>query len=138
MTFQALIEISTRGRGLREITTQIERVVRSAPVASGIVHVFARHTSCSLLITENADPAVLRDFETLARRWAPDGDPEYEHDAEGADDMAAHARSVLAGGAAVTIPLADGKLLLGTWQGVFLWEHRTRPQTRQVAVTVLG
>ena len=89
------------------------------------------------MITENADPAVRRDLETLAARWAPDADPAYRHDTEGDDDMAAHARSVLAG-SSVTVPVAGGELLLGTWQGIYLWEHRTGAQTRTVVVTVVG
>jgi secondary thiamine-phosphate synthase enzyme len=111
--------------------------VAASKVGCGIAHVFVRHTSCSVLITENADAAVRRDLELLARRWAPDGDPAYRHDTEGDDDMAAHARSLLAG-VSVSIPLAKGKLLLGTWQGVYLWEHRTQPHTRTVCVTVVG
>jgi secondary thiamine-phosphate synthase enzyme len=90
-----------------------------------------------VIITENADAAVRRDLETLAARWAPDADPAYRHDTEGDDDMAAHARSVLAG-SAVTVPVAGGELLLGTWQGIYLWEHRTQAQTRTVVVTVVG
>jgi secondary thiamine-phosphate synthase enzyme len=95
------------------------------------------HTSCSVLITENADRDVRRDLETLARRWAPDGDPAYRHDTEGDDDMAAHARSVLSG-VSVSVPVTDGRLLLGTWQGVYLWEHRAQPHIRSVCVTVVG
>lgn len=89
------------------------------------------------MITENADPAVLRDLDMLAKRWAPDGDPAYHHDTEGDDDMAAHGRSVLTG-TAVTVPIGAGKLLLGTWQGIYLWEHRTCSHSRQIVVTVLG
>jgi len=89
------------------------------------------------MITENADPAVRRDLETLAARWAPDGDPDYRHDTEGDDDMAAHARSLLAG-SSVAVPVGKGELLLGTWQGIYLWEHRTGAQLRRVVVTVLG
>src|SRR3954464_3564146 len=113
MTHQDTLEISTRGRGMTEITAQVERIVRAADIERGIAHVFAQHTSCSVIITENADPTVRRDLEMLAQRWAPDGDPEYRHDTEGDDDMAAHARSLLAG-VALTVPVANGKLLLGT------------------------
>ena len=98
---------------------------------------FVQHTSCSLLVTENADPDVRRDLETVLGRIAPDGDPAYRHDTEGPDDMAAHARTVLTG-ESVTLPVGAGRPLLGTWQGVFLWEHRTQPQRRSVVVTVLG
>jgi len=96
-----------------------------------------QHTSCSVMITENADPAVRRDLETLAARWAPDADPAYAHDTEGGDDMAAHARSLLAG-TSVSVPVGGGALLLGTWQGIYLWEHRSGAQTRRVVVTVVA
>ena len=130
-------EIHTRGRGTIDITPQVARVVRAARIQRGIANVFSQHTSCSLIITENADPDVRRDLETLARRWAPDGDAAYRHDAEGADDMAAHARSVLTC-CSLTVPVDAGALLLGTWQGIYLWEHRTEPHTRKIVVTVCG
>lgn len=101
------------------------------------MQVFVRHTSCSVIITENADPSVRDDLELLAARWAPDADPAYRHDTEGDDDMAAHARSVLAG-SSVSVPVDGRKMLLGTWQGIFLWEHRTVPQLRQIVVTVVA
>ena len=137
MTFQDSFEILTRGRGMTDVTAQIERLVRASGVRRGIANVFAQHTSCSLMITENADPSVRRDLETLAQRWAPDGDPGYRHDTEGDDDMAAHARNVLAG-CSLTVPIDEGALLLGTWQGVFLWEHRTQSHERKIIVTVIG
>ena len=96
-----------------------------------------RHTSCGLAITENADASVRRDLETLMQRWAPDGDPAYRHDLEGDDDMAAHARSVLSD-VSLTVPVGGGRLLLGTWQGIFLWEHRAQSHSRRVVVTVMG
>ncbi len=137
LSYQQTFEIRTRSRGTTEITDEVARAARAAGVATGIAHVFCQHTSCSVMITENADPAVRRDLETLASRWAPDADPAYRHDTEGDDDMAAHARSLLAG-SSVSVPVANGALLLGTWQGIYLWEHRTRPQVRRVVVTVLG
>lgn len=137
MTFQKTIEIRTGGRGTTNITAEVERVVRDAGVPAGLVHVFVKHTSCGVVITENADPDVRRDLDTLASRWAPDADPAYLHTLEGADDMAAHARSVLSG-SSVSVPLGHGGLLLGTWQGIYLWEHRTGPQRRAVVVTILG
>ncbi len=137
MTCQTTFEVRTHGRGMIDISAKVAGVVHSAGSARGIVHVFVQHTSCSVLITENADAAVQRDLEVLARRWAPDGDSAYRHDAEGEDDMAAHARSLLAG-VSVTVPFADGKLLLGTWQGIYLWEHRTHPHTRSVCVTIIA
>ena len=135
MTFQDTFEISTGGRGTSEITAEVARIVRAAKIERGMAHVFAQHTSCSVIITENADSTVRSDLEMLAQRWAPDGDAEYRHDTEGDDDMAAHARSLLAG-VSVTVPIADGKLLLGTWQGIYLWEHRTHAHYRRIVVTV--
>lgn len=137
MAHQQSFEIRSRGRGTTEITAEVARIVRAAGIATGIAQVYAQHTSCSVMITENADPAVRRDLETLAARWAPDGDPAYRHDTEGDDDMAAHARSLLAG-SAVSVPVGRGELLLGTWQGIYLWEHRAGAQLRRVIVTVLG
>jgi len=137
MATQHTLEIRTRGRGTTEITGDVKRLVAQSGIVTCVAHVFVQHTSCSLMITENADPAVLRDLETLARRWAPDGDPAYRHDTEGDDDMAAHGRSVLTG-TAVTVPVGDGKLLLGTWQGIYLWEHRTDGHLRRIVVTLVG
>ncbi len=137
MPHQSVLTISTTGRGTRDITSAIACAVAGSGVQCGIAHVFVQHTSCSLTITENADPDVRRDLETIVGRLAPDGDPGYRHDLEGPDDMAAHARSVLTD-TALTLPVGGGRLLLGTWQGVFLWEHRTAPQRRSVVVTVLG
>jgi secondary thiamine-phosphate synthase enzyme len=137
MAYQAILDLRTRGRGTQDITADVARIVAASGINTGIAHVFVQHTSCSLLITENADPAVRQDLETLARRWAPDGDSGYRHDDEGDDDMAAHARSVLSG-TSVTIPVGGGRLLLGTWQGIYLWEHRTSPHARRVVVTVTG
>lgn len=134
---QQTLKIRTRGRGTTEITADIARLVRASGVQTGIAHVFVQHTSCSVMITENADPAVRGDLETLAKRWAPDADTAYRHDTEGDDDMAAHARSVLAG-SSVTVPVGDGELLLGTWQGIYLWEHRTGSHPRRIVVTVIG
>jgi len=137
MTHQSILDFSTPGRGTRNITDAVAKVVAASGVQTGIVHVFVQHTSCSLTITENADPDVRRDLDTILGRLAPDGDPAYRHDLEGPDDMAAHARSVLTD-SALTIPVGAGRMLLGTWQGIFLWEHRTSPQQRRVVVTVLG
>jgi secondary thiamine-phosphate synthase enzyme len=137
LAHQSILEFATSGRGTREITDAVARVVAQAGVRCGLAHVFVRHTSCSLTITENADPDVRRDLDTIMARLAPDGDPAYRHDTEGPDDMAAHARSVLTD-SALTVPVGDGRLLLGTWQGIFLWEHRTAPQRRSVVVTILG
>jgi len=136
-THQTILRFSTRGRGTLDITEAVAGVVQQAGIEVGLIHVFVQHTSCSLLITENADPDVRRDLETVAARLAPDGDPAYRHDAEGPDDMAAHARSMLTN-TGLSVPVGGGRLLLGTWQGIYLWEHRTSPHRRAVVVTVLG
>lgn len=137
MAHQAILTFSTPGRGTQDITAEVARVVAASGVDCGLVQVFVQHTSCSLLLTENADGDVRRDLETIIARLAPDGDPAYRHDAEGPDDMSAHARSMLTA-TALTIPVGGGRMLLGTWQGVYLWEHRTAPHRRRVVVTVLG
>jgi secondary thiamine-phosphate synthase enzyme len=135
--YQQTFEIRTRGRGTTEITTEVGQRVRASGVVTGVAHVFVQHTSCSVMITENADPDVRVDLESLAGRWAPDADSAYRHDVEGTDDMAAHARSVLTG-SSVSVPVGNGELLLGTWQGIYLWEHRTAGHARRVVVTVTG
>ncbi len=137
MTEQHRLAIATRGRGSTDITANIAALVRSAAVDRGIAHIFVRHTSCGLVITENADPAVRHDLETLLRRWAPDGDRAYRHDQEGDDDMAAHAPALLTG-SSVSGPFGGGRLLLGTWQGIYLFEHRTQGHSREIVVTLLG
>lgn len=137
MVHQFTLEFSTSGRGTRDITDAIAKVVTESGVQCGLAHVFVQHTSCSLTITENADADVRRDLETIMKRLAPDGDPAYRHDTEGPDDMAAHLRSVLTD-SALTIPVGAGRLLLGTWQGIYLWEHRTSAHRRSVVVTILG
>jgi secondary thiamine-phosphate synthase enzyme len=134
---QKTLSFRTRGRGTTEITAEIERAVRESGVSTGLCNVFVQHTSASLILCENAAPAVRQDLETILSRLAPDGDPAYVHDDEGPDDMAAHARSVLTTNA-LQIPVAEGRLALGTWQGIYLWEHRLAPHTRSVMVTVIG
>lgn len=137
MTHQQVLSFRTRGRGTLDICAEIARAVASSGVRSGLCNVFLRHTSASLLLCENADPAVRRDLETILARLAPDGDPAYLHDTEGPDDMAAHARSMLTSNS-LALPVVKGALALGTWQGVYLWEHRTSPHVREVVVTVMG
>lgn len=137
MAFQRILEFPIFGRSTRDITAAVADVVAQAGVRCGLAQVFVQHTSCSLLITENADPDVRHDLETIIRRLVPDGDPDYRHTTEGADDMAAHARSMLTS-TGLTVPVGDGRLLLGTWQGLFLWEHRVGEHRRRVVVTVLG
>ena len=137
MIHQNTFDVRTRGRGTVEISDEVARAVTASGVGTGLCHVFLKHTSPSLVLCENADPSVRRDLETAMRRLAPDGDPANIHDAEGPDDMPAHLRSVLTSNS-LTVPCAGGRLLLGTWQGIYLWEHRLAPQTRTVVVTVQG
>jgi len=106
-------------------------------VRTGLCHVFLRHTSASLILCENADPAVRRDLEAFMQKYVPDGDPLYEHTAEGPDDMPAHVRSILTQND-VHLPVTDGRCALGTWQGLYLWEHRIAPHERKVVLTIIG
>lgn len=137
MTLQETFTVNTRGRGFESLTDRVASIVTKAGVAIGVCNVFTRHTSASLLITENADSAVRRDLEQFMQRIAPDGSPDYEHDTEGPDDMPAHIRSVLTS-ASLSVPIAQGALLLGTWQGIYLWEHRHAGHRREIIVTVVG
>jgi secondary thiamine-phosphate synthase enzyme len=134
---QETFVVPTRGRGTYEITEAVQGVVAGAGVRTGLCHVFVHHTSASLMLCENADPTVRRDLETFMARLAPDGDPMFAHDDEGPDDMPAHVRTVLTQ-SGLTLPVAEGGLALGTWQGVYLWEHRHAGYRRQVTVTVHG
>lgn len=131
------VSVRTPGRGTTDITADVQRAVNEADVHSGQCTVFVHHTSASIIICENADPAVRRDLETFAAQLAPDGDPMFSHVDEGPDDMPAHVRSVLTP-CSITIPIAGGRANLGTWQGVYLWEHRHAPHVRTVTITVLG
>ena len=137
MAEQFQLSFTTRARSSLEITAEINRILAESRSECGIAHLFVRHTSCGIAITENADADVRRDLESLLRRWAPDGDPIYRHDQEGDDDMAAHARSLLTG-ISISVPFAEKRLLLGTWQGIYLFEHRAQSHRREVVVTLLG
>ena len=137
MVEQKTLEFRTRGRGTTDITADIQRVVTASGIKTGLCNVFLQHTSASLILCENADPDVRKDLEMLLERLAPDGDPDYVHDTEGPDDMAAHARSVLTSNS-LSIPVANGELILGTWQGVYLFEHRNIGHERTVAITTMG
>ena len=137
MPRQISIRVSTRPRAFEMITHEVEHAVANAGVQTGVCHVFIRHTSASVMITENADSAVRRDLERFMQRIAPDGSAEYEHDTEGPDDMPAHIRTVLSG-SSVTVPIIDGRLGLGTWQGIYVWEHRSHRHTREIVITVVG
>ena len=134
---QQAIEIRSPGRGLHEITRQVEAVVQQARVEIGICTVFCSHTSASLLIQENADRTAKHDLLEWLERLAPDGDPKYTHDTEGPDDMAAHLRAAVTR-TSETIPITNGHLALGTWQGIYLAEHRTRPHLRTLIIHIMG
>ena len=134
---QTVLQLSGRPRGPHDITDEVRAEVAASGVQTGLCHVFVHHTSASLIIQENADPRVLADLEDFMRRLVPDGDPRYRHAEEGPDDMSAHIRAALTA-SGVTIPVTDGRLALGTWQGVFLWEHRAAARGRRVTVTVMG
>jgi secondary thiamine-phosphate synthase enzyme len=129
--------VSPPGPGLHDITSAVAEVVRGSGVDTGLCHVFLRHTSASLLIQENADPSARRDLEGAFVRLARENERWYTHTAEGPDDMPSHIRAALTS-TSETIPVADGRLALGTWQGLYLFEHRARPGTRRLVVTVSG
>ena len=131
------ISIDTRGRGLVEITARVRQAVRALGVERGLCHAFLHHTSASLILCENADAGVPRDLERFFARLVPDGDPAFRHTAEGPDDMPAHVRTILTQ-SGLAIPVAEADLDLGTWQGLFLYEHRTAPHRRRITVSVLG
>jgi secondary thiamine-phosphate synthase enzyme len=137
MVLRDTLRIQTRGRSFESLTERVVEIVRRSGISEGLCNVVVLHTSASLLISENADPAVQRDLERFMQRIAPDGSPDYEHDAEGPDDMPAHIRSVLTN-TSLSVPVVAGRLALGTWQGIYLWEHRHARHSREVMVTVMG
>lgn len=137
MIEQQMITVQTQGRETINITREVEEALRASGVEKGLCHVFVHHTSASLIITENADSDVRRDLENYIAKLVLDGDPAYLHDQEGPDDMAAHIRSVLTQ-SEITIPVKAGRLALGTWQGLFLWEHRYQSHRRNITVTLTG
>jgi secondary thiamine-phosphate synthase enzyme len=137
MIKQEEFTVSTRGRGSYDITGRIQQAVSESGLQAGICHVFVRHTSASLMLCENADPAVRHDLETFMARQVPDGDPMFTHDAEGPDDMPAHIRSILTQ-SDLNLPIRDGTCALGTWQGVYLWEHRLAAHERRILLTLTG
>lgn len=131
------LTVRTSGRSLIDISARVREVVRRSGVHTGLCTAFIHHTSASLVISENADPDVCRDLEAYLQRLVQDGDPLYRHDAEGPDDMAAHIRSVLTQ-TSISIPVAHGRLELGTWQGLYVWEHRYTSHERRITLTTLG
>ena len=134
---QEAFELRTAGRGSIDIGDRVAEVIAQSNIGRGLCHVFVHHTSASLMLCENADPTVREDLERFMGRLAPDADPLFRHDQEGPDDMPAHVRTLLTGSGLV-IPVTAGRLALGTWQGIYLWEHRQDPHRRRVTVTVLG
>jgi secondary thiamine-phosphate synthase enzyme len=131
------LNIATRGRGFYEFTASVQELVREAKFKTGLATLHLQHTSASLLIQENADPEVRRDLERFFSRLVPDGDPLFQHTCEGEDDMPAHVRTALTC-VNLGIPIANGALTLGTWQGIYLWEHRVEAHRRRVTVHLLG
>jgi secondary thiamine-phosphate synthase enzyme len=131
------LTIATAGRGLVEITAEAGAFVAASGMQDGLLTAFCRHTSASLLIQENADPDVRHDLDMFFAKLSPDGQPGWRHENEGPDDMSAHIRSALTQ-TSIGVPLVGGRLALGTWQGIFLWEHRTRPHRREVVLQLLG
>lgn len=131
------IVVETRGRGLVDVTRQVSGWVAARSIATGLLTVYCRHTSASLLIQENADPDVRADLETFFTRLVPDGAPEYRHDVEGPDDMPAHIRTALTQ-TQLSIPVEGGQPVLGTWQGIYLFEHRTSPHRRELVLHLIG
>lgn len=137
MTHQDFLEQRTRGRGTYDITDRVRRIVAGAGIETGLCHLFLQHTSASLIVCENADPTVRSDLERFLLRLVPDGDTAFEHTQEGADDMPAHVRTILTQ-VDLTLPVSHGQCALGTWQGIYLYEHRHAPHTRRVIVTIRG
>ena len=131
------VAVEVPGPGLHEITSRIAGLVAATGVREGLCTLFIQHTSASLLIQENADPSARRDLERWLDRLVPEGDPLYTHTAEGPDDMPSHVKAALTA-TSLAIPIAGGRLALGTWQGIYLWEHRARPHRREVLVHVMG
>ena len=131
------ISVSTQGRKFYEVTNEVDSHVSKSGFQTGLITLHVKHTSASLLIQENADPSVRTDFESIFSRLAPDADPVYEHNYEGDDDMAAHIRTALIN-VNLSIPISNGSMALGTWQGIYLWEHRTHPHNRRIHIHILG
>lgn len=134
---QQELSVGTRGKGTTEVTAEVARIVAESGIAAGTATVFCQHTSCSLVIMENADPSARRDLERWLDRLVPENDPDFVHTLEGPDDMPSHIKMALTR-TSETVPIARGRLQLGTWQGIFLWEHRAQPHRRRLVVTVMG
>jgi secondary thiamine-phosphate synthase enzyme len=135
--YQTTLTVRTRGAWTYEITEEVARALKASEMTAGVVTVFCPHTSCSLVLMENADASARRDLEAWLDRLVPADDPHFTHTAEGADDMPSHIKMALTR-TSESIPFTDGRLLLGTWQGIFLWEHRKAAHTRSVVLTFVG
>ena len=131
------LEVRTKGKGLYEITDEVESKIEKCGIRNGAVTVFVQHTSCSIVIMENADRTARRDLEEFFNRLVPEDADYFTHDSEGSDDMPSHIRMVLTR-TSETVPIADGKMQLGTWQGIFIFEHRRAPHRRKIFVTIIG
>ena len=136
-THHETLTIQTRGKGTSEISDAVAQVLRRSGLRNGVVTVFCQHTSCSLVLMENADPSARHDLEAWLDRLVAEDDPHYTHTDEGPDDMPSHIKMALTR-SSETVPFANGRMLLGTWQGIFLWEHRARPHSRRIVVMVQG
>ncbi len=137
MFHRGQLTVATKGRGTYDITRDVAAIVAASRARIGLATVYVHHTSASLIVCENADPDVRRDLDAFFARLVPDGDPIFSHDAEGDDDMPAHVRTVLTQ-TSIGVPIEAGQLALGTWQGLYLWEHRTSAHSRRVSVTIVG
>ena len=137
MVYHQELRFSTTGRGTYNIDKQVHQAITMSGISTGLCHIFIEHTSASLILCENADPDVRRDLETFMVKLVPDGDPMFVHTAEGDDDMPAHIRTILTQNA-ITLPVHNGKAVLGVWQGVYLWEHRVQSYKRRVVITITG
>ncbi len=137
MVHQETITLPARGAGTHEFTDTVAAAVKRSRVRTGVAHVFCQHTSASLVIMENADPSARRDLEAWLERLVPADDPHFTHTLEGPDDMPSHVKMALTR-TTEAIPVGEGRLLLGTWQGIFLWEHREAPHARRIVITVIG
>ncbi len=137
MSSSESLKVATGGRGTVDITSEIEGAVSGSGVVEGLANIFVHHTSASLILCENADPSVRTDLETWFADAVRDGDSRFVHRFEGPDDMSAHIRATLTQ-SSISVPVTGGRLNLGTWQGIYLWEHRTSPHHRRITVTVIG
>lgn len=135
--YHSRIEVRTSGQGTIEITDQARNALQKSGISEGTLNVFCQHTSCSLVLMENADPSARHDLEGYLNRLVPENDPHFTHTYEGPDDMPSHIKMALTR-SSETLPIHQGSLLLGTWQGLFLWEHRSTPHSRTIVITVMG